>query len=388
MTEFPRIRVLLVSRNLPPLVGGMERLNWHMAAQLAQEAQVRIVAPSGSAALAPAEVAVEEVPLRPLWRFLAAAAWRAVAVARHWHPDVVVAGSGLSAPMALMAARCVGARCAAYVHGLDLAVRHPLYRRGWLPALRRMDRILANSRATARLAERIGVPSSHIGLVHPGVQWPALSNDVAGIERFRRKHALQDRPLLISVGRLSERKGMLQFVRDSLPKIVAQHPRVLLVIVGDIPGDALHAKAQTPAQILQAARQAGVAGHVRFLGVISDYAELGTAYRASSVHVFPVREVAGDPEGFGMVAVEAAAHGLATVAYATGGVVDAVREGVSGRLVTPGDAAGFADAVLAVLCQPLAAAPMLAFARGFEWAAFGESLRQQLAIPSRGVRPL
>jgi len=24
-------RILIITRNLPPLVGGMERLNWHMA---------------------------------------------------------------------------------------------------------------------------------------------------------------------------------------------------------------------------------------------------------------------------------------------------------------------------------------------------------------------
>ena len=27
-------RVLIITRNLPPLVGGMERLNWHMADEL------------------------------------------------------------------------------------------------------------------------------------------------------------------------------------------------------------------------------------------------------------------------------------------------------------------------------------------------------------------
>lgn len=35
-------RILIVTRNLPPLVGGMERLNWHMAEELAKVAEVRV----------------------------------------------------------------------------------------------------------------------------------------------------------------------------------------------------------------------------------------------------------------------------------------------------------------------------------------------------------
>lgn len=34
-------RILLITRNLPPLVGGMERLNWHMADELSQAAEIR-----------------------------------------------------------------------------------------------------------------------------------------------------------------------------------------------------------------------------------------------------------------------------------------------------------------------------------------------------------
>lgn len=33
-TSAPR-RILIITRNLPPLVGGMERLNWHMAEEWA-----------------------------------------------------------------------------------------------------------------------------------------------------------------------------------------------------------------------------------------------------------------------------------------------------------------------------------------------------------------
>jgi phosphatidylinositol alpha-1,6-mannosyltransferase len=75
-----------------------------------------------------------------------------------------------------------------------------------------------------------------------------------------------------------------------------------------------------------------------------------------------------------MVAVEAAAGGLATVAYATGGVVDAVGEGESGSLVAPGDADGFADAVCSLLKNPLPPDRIRRFAEAFAWPRFGEKL--------------
>lgn len=46
-------RILLITRNLPPLVGGMERLNWHMADELSKYAEVKVVGPTGAAAVKP-----------------------------------------------------------------------------------------------------------------------------------------------------------------------------------------------------------------------------------------------------------------------------------------------------------------------------------------------
>ena len=98
--EGARPRVLHVTRNLPPLVGGMERLNWHMAEELAKVADVRVVGPQSSAAVAPDGIDVREAPLKPLWRFLLHAQNLARREAASWRPDIVLAGSGLTAPLA------------------------------------------------------------------------------------------------------------------------------------------------------------------------------------------------------------------------------------------------------------------------------------------------
>lgn len=376
-------RILLVTRNLPPLVGGMERLNWHIADELSRQADVRIIGPEGSSKQRPLGVSVTEVPLRPLRRFLLASAWQARRIARSWKPDIVLAGSGLTAPAALIAARAINSRACVYLHGLDVAVQHPVYRALWHPAIRRMHTVIANSQPTAELARALGVSAERLQIVHPGVQMPAMRQPASALQAFRQRHGLGDARILLSVGRLTERKGLREFVQQALPVIVQAAPDTLMAIVGDAPTDSLLAGVQTRASIQAAADAKGIGQHLRFLGVITDVAELACAYEAANLHVFPVRQLVGDPEGFGMVAIEAAAHGLPTVAFATGGIVDAIQEDQSGRLVRPGDYAGVAQAALQVLADGLDAwqAGSRTFAAQFAWPIFGEKMRAALFRP-------
>lgn len=375
-----RPRILHITRNLPPLVGGMERLNWHIADQLSHHAQVHVIGPTGSAATQPANVTLTEVPLRPLRRFLLASAWQAVRMACAWRPHIVLAGSGLTAPAALLAARVAQARAHVYLHGLDAAVQHPIYRALWHPAIRRMDGVIANSQPTAELAQALGVQPSAIRIVHPGVQIPGAPQSTEALHAFRKYHDLGDARLLLSVGRLTSRKGLREFVQYALPTIVRTAPNTLLAIIGDAPADSLHASVQTRASIQAAADAAGVGQHLRFLGVITDPQTLACAYESATLHIFPVRHLPNDPEGFGMVAIEAAAHGTPTVAFATGGIIDAVAPQQSGLLVPPGDYPALAQAGL----QVLNATPehwqhsTRAFAQGFAWLELGKKMLKAL----------
>ncbi|GHT84237.1 glycoside hydrolase [Betaproteobacteria bacterium] len=370
-------KILVVSRNFPPLLGGMERLNLHLVDELSHSCVVHLVAPEGARDQAPAAISLTQVPLRPLSRFLAGAAWHTLREARRWKPDIVLAGSGLTAPIALIAARACGARTAAYVHGLDLTVPHPIYRALWRPTLRRLDTVIANSHATARLAEMIGIGTERTSIVHPGVSLPTLDPDARA--RFRQTHGLGDEPVLLSVGRLTARKGLQEFVTEVLPQVATRYPDVRLIVIGEPATQALFGAQQSPQSILAAARAAGVGERLRFLGRVSD-TELADAYAGADLYVFPVRHFPYDPEGFGMVAVEAAAHGLATVAYATGGVVDAVSAGQNGSLAPAGDATEFSRHVIALLEHGLPPAQIRGFAEQFAWPQFGKKILAALEI--------
>jgi phosphatidylinositol alpha-1,6-mannosyltransferase len=381
-----RPRGLLVTRNFPPLVGGMERVNQKLLAELAEDWQVSLCGPQGCARSAPEAASVAETALKPLPIFLLGSSWRAWRLARRERPRLVLAGSGLAAPMAWLAARSVGARLAVYLHGLDVIAPSWIYQRFWLPFIRACDIVLVNSENTGRLARGRGVPPARIFVLHPGVELPEL--DAAAGRRFRERLDLGQRRLLLSVGRFTRRKGLAEFVAGALPAVVAAHPDVLLVVIGEEASDALHgASGSERERVLGVARDAGVDANLRFLGRC-DEETLRAAYQAADCHVFPVLALPGDVEGFGMVAVESAAHGLATVAFAVGGVPEAVSEGVSGHCVEAGDYPAMSDRIISLLDRADAqkrddSERGRLFAAGFAWPVFGKRLRE-LVGPASG----
>lgn len=371
-----RPRILLITRNLPPLVGGMERLNWHMADELAKQAEVKVIGPRGAAALKPKTVTLTETPLKPLPLFLLASLLWGLWITLRWKPDVILAGSGLTAPIAWLLSKLCGARSAAYLHGFDITVNHSLYRGLWRPIFKKLDRVIVNSTPTKTLAIAAGISPSSIDIVYPGVSLPNAPQPAESITAFREQHGLTGKKVLLSVGRLTTRKGLREFVEQALPAIVKTEPDAVLVVIGEAPKNSLGAGIQSVESIQAQAAKSGVSGHIRFLGVITDKKLLATAYEAANVHVFPVRHIPDDPEGFGMVAVEAAAHGVPTVAFATGGIIDAIEVGESGYLAAPGDYVALTQFILQLLLEPkyFRKKGALSFAKNFSWLAFGTGI--------------
>ncbi|WP_334134857.1 glycosyltransferase family 4 protein [Acinetobacter schindleri] len=367
-------RILLITRNLPPLVGGMERLNWHMADELSKYHQVTVIAPKGSKALKPANVDIIEVPLKPLFLFLWCAFFKGFVLTLKLQPKVLLAGSGLTAPLVWLLAKLNHAKAIAYLHGLDITANQMVYRLLWRSRFKRLDRVIVNSSPTKALAMQAGVAAEKLDIVSPGVSIPDTMQPQDSIHAFKQQHGLVGKKILLSVGRLTTRKGLKEFVENSLLDIVQSVPETVLVVVGEAPKNSLGASIQTIDSIQQSATLHNVAAHILFLGVIIDPQQLAIVYEAADIHVFPVRYIPDDPEGFGMVAVEAAAHGTPTVAFATGGVVDAVAEGVSGYLVEKNNYSQLSKQVITLLANPLPKENIQDFARQFEWVSFGSKL--------------
>ncbi|MDH1706021.1 glycosyltransferase family 4 protein [Acinetobacter johnsonii] len=325
-------RILLITRNLPPLIGGMERLNWHIANELSKDHDVSIISHIEAKKTAPQNVRFYGVLLNPLPIFLMLVFFQTFLRCLVQRTDILFAGSGLTAPIVVFWAKIFRKKSIVYIHGLDVENKSVIYHKVWIPFIRKADHIVANSTSTQELCIRNHIPFMKISIIHPGVDFPPLPREEEHIQHLKSKFNLKNKKVLISVGRLTERKGINEFIQQALPEIVKDVPNVLLLIVGDTASHALNKNMQTYVQLLEAAKAYNVDQHIVFSGKVTD-PELSSFFYLSDIHVFPIKYIPEDPEGFGMVAIEAAAHGTPTVAFAVGGVVDAIKQNETGCLI-------------------------------------------------------
>lgn len=355
-------RITLVSRNFPPLTGGMERLVFELYRGLLAHHELTLLGPKGCDTYLAAESRVRSARISPTPCFLVSILAKGFLSHRDAPPDVVIGGSGLVAPVVIALAKAKGAKSVLLLHGLDLVADSRLYQSAWLPLIRRADLLVCNSRNTARLATHRGVSQQKLVICNPGVDVAARSSHEAAKSAL----GLEGRKVLLSVGRLTPRKGLVEFIDHVFLDLARSDPEWLLLIAGGEPSQALNRSRHSVTAAIEArVAEHGLESQLRLLGYTDDD-QLPELYAAADVFVFPLIDVPGDVEGFGMVAIEAAAQGTPTVAFDCGGVSDAVEDEVSGAVVRPGDYAAFTAAIHRVSNSDLRDSARR-FAERFSW---------------------
>jgi phosphatidylinositol alpha-1,6-mannosyltransferase len=325
-----RAVIWFVTRKYPPRIGGMERSTWELTTRMATRREVRVIAlRSGSAWL-------------PF--FLAGAAFSIASGALAGRIKVLHLGDAVLAPLGCLA-KWLGVPASVTVRGLDVTYTNPIYRIWLLLFFRNLDAYVCLSRSTRAAAIRAGAPERRTSIIGNGVT-PATTVEAA-----------RQADLLLFVGRLVRRKGLEWFVQEVLPKVAQHREAVRLAVIGAGP---------ERGAIRTAAVRAGVADRIDWLGAVTD-AERNLWLSRAAICIAPNVHVPGDMEGFGNVALEAAASGCALIAADLEGLRDAIVDGQGGRLVASEDADAWTTAISDLLEDPTRAAALGARARAWAW---------------------
>ncbi|MBV1849947.1 D-inositol-3-phosphate glycosyltransferase [Catellatospora tritici] len=227
------------------------------------------------------------------------------------------------------------------------------------------DRLVANTPTEAReLIDLYGAPLERVAIVAPGVD----------LQRFRpgSRAAARARLGLPERGRIVAFVGRIQPLKapDVLIRALAESDSadVTALIVGGPSGSGL----DRPTALIELADTLGVRDRVRFLPPQAGD-RLADVYRAADVVAVPSHN-----ESFGLVALEAQACGTPVVAAAVGGLVTAVRDGISGVLIDGHDPAIWGRVLDKLLAEPKRLAELsagaLRHAHDFSWDRTAERL--------------
>jgi len=260
------------------------------------------------------------------------------------------------------------------VHSMEI---YPSGLVGWWLAKHICRPLVATANGTYAVVWQDRVPDRWIyrkvlrstSLIHPisngtaTEMWKYFSNDinssqvkpiVIGNDYYRaipRQEAIRKRmpdiPTFLTVGDVKPRKGQLTSLL-AFAQVKKIFPQARYWIVGDFQDNAYTRQLKTVIKEEEIR-------DVSLLGLITEQA-LRERYQQASIFVLTPQSGTGIEryhlEGFGLVYLEAGAYGMPVIGSRFGGVPDAIRDGETGLLVSPGDVEGLTQAMVKLLEQP------------------------------------
>lgn len=371
--------IYFVTHEFAPFRGGGSTYVQEVArAAAALGHSVRVIAPnygqSFHASDADAPFPILRVPCNG--RLTPAGIWsltRALAGRREELCDAPIVLLSVGAQMAIMLlTRFFGFRPSrpiiAFFHGSEVLrfTNHPLWRRlaaGTLP----LTLPACASRYVERLLRENGLYPGETPIVLAPCACPAAIATSAGLAG-ELDHAGSSVFRLLTLARLHPRKGQHLTARalGLLPEEVKK--RLRYEIVGE--GTASYRR-----EVERACVEAGLNFSIR--GAVQPD-KLTEIYSACDAYIMTSVGLRNSVEGFGITYLEASIHGRPVIAFRTGGVEEAVLDGVTGLVVPEGDLPGVADAVRRLMDDPVLAANLgrggREFAKGFRWETAAKAL--------------
>lgn len=362
--------ILLITWNFPPKVGGLENVIYNIWIRLRRAHTVFTI----TAYSEQKDETLDRVyrPFLPQVSFYILYAFvRGAVILASKKIDIIFAGSSLTSSVAVILGKLFRKKVVTHVFGLDVIYPCAFYQflvRTFLPE---NDAIISISNPARDELIRRKTPAGKIKIIHPGID-TGLFNKNLNQEKLKEKYGVADKLVLLSVCRLARRKGIAEFISNSLPEIIRQLPDVIYAVAGENPKASLaHHKDDYLKEIEETVNSKSLQGSIKLFGGV-DQQTLVELYNLCDLFLLPVIPLKNEVEGFGVTFIEANAAGKPAISTNIGGIPEAIEHGKSGIIVEAGDFTAFAKETISLLKDSSKRQEMGAYAKNraikeFDW---------------------
>ncbi|MFH1841363.1 MAG: glycosyltransferase family 4 protein [Candidatus Nealsonbacteria bacterium] len=319
------MRVLFITRQYPPKKGGMEKVAYELYVYFKKKVDVDLIKWGGT----------------NKWLSLVLPIFllKSIFILLTKKIDVIYLGDGLLAPLGFLL-KAFGKKTAITIHALDITYKNRLYQYLIPKCVKRLDKVICISCSTKEECLKRNIPENKIIMIPDGISdefYIQNKNKEELKNELERKFnvSLKNKKILLSVGRLVERKGFNWFIGNVLSPLIKQREDIIYLIAG---------KGRFREKIEQTIKENKLENYAKLLGGITDK-ELKLLYNSADIFLMPNIPVAGDAEGFGIVILEAASCELPVIASNLEGIKDAVKDGENGFLIEPENAEEFIQTI-------------------------------------------
>ncbi|MFL2901334.1 MAG: glycosyltransferase family 4 protein [Candidatus Pelagibacterales bacterium] len=188
------------------------------------------------------------------------------------------------------------------------------------------QKIVANSAYTRDLMiASLKISHDKIKIIHPGID--IYVDFISDEDRENVKKIIKNAsPIITTLARVEKRKGH-KFVINAISELKSKFPDMLYLVAG---------KGPYLDEIKKYVRMLKLEKNVMFLGWITE-PEKSLVLQNSDLFIMTPTKVGESVEGFGMVFIDAAFHGIASIGTLSGGISDAVIDNKTGLLCEEGN---------------------------------------------------
>ena len=327
---------LIVTRNFPPDLGGMQSLMGGLSESLSNHGSVKVFTyeyPNSKSYDDNSSMKIERVKGFKLFRkyrkahlvnnFIKSNPNIKALIADHWKSLELIKKENLGK---------IKTFCLLHSKEINHEVGS-LPNKRLIKSTNNADIIIANSNFTKELAIKVGINPSKISIIFPGIPKP---KSIEKLTQIKAKEIFGDSfPKIITVSRLDKRKGhdkILMLIKNLKNKF----PKIKYVSVG-------FGKEEN--NLLKLIDELNIKKEVAFLKNI-DFNLKAALLAESNLFLMPTRIEKKSIEGFGISFIEAASYGVGSIGGKDGGSADAISHNKTGIICDGNDLNSIYDSVI------------------------------------------